>query len=123
MLSIAYGYDVQETSSNQKDPMIKIATTAMDNFSHAMIPGAFLVNDIPFLMKLPQWLPGMGWNRLGKVWAKEYWDMVEVPYAFVKKEMVCDLYRKKTRKRTKLISDRGDRKRFIHLKVAVKRSF
>ncbi|KAF5366393.1 hypothetical protein D9758_009759 [Tetrapyrgos nigripes] len=88
ILSIAYGYEVQDSSSNQYDPMVKIVTTAMDNFNHATVPGAFLVNDIPFLLKLPEWLPGMGWKKLGRIWAKEYWDMIDVPYAFVKRKMM-----------------------------------
>ena len=70
--------------------MVKIVTRAMRNFNEASIPGAFLVNDIPFLLKLPEWLPGMGWKKLGRTWAKEYWDMVDVPFNYVKREMVSN---------------------------------
>ncbi|KAF5358672.1 hypothetical protein D9758_007666 [Tetrapyrgos nigripes] len=91
VLSIAYGYEVQDTQ-HQEDPLVKIVTDAMDRFSRSSAPGAFLVNDIPFLLKfkplLPEWFPGMGWKRLGRLWAKEYWDMVNVPFEAVKKQML-----------------------------------
>ncbi|THU77142.1 cytochrome P450 [Dendrothele bispora CBS 962.96] len=84
ILRIAYGYNAQETN----DPMIDISTQAMDHFSKASTQGEFLVNQIPLLMKIPDWFPGTGWKRTGREWAKTRRDMEEIPFSFVKEQLV-----------------------------------
>jgi hypothetical protein len=73
----------------KNDPFVHIANTAMDNFNKATAPGAFLVNQMPILLNVPDWFPGASWKRLGKSWAKDYWAMVDVPFEYVKKGLVC----------------------------------
>ncbi|KAF5366421.1 hypothetical protein D9758_009789 [Tetrapyrgos nigripes] len=81
ILRVAYGYEVEE----KNDPFVHIANTAMDNFNKATAPGAFLVNQMPILLNVPDWFPGAGWKKLGKSWAKDYWAMVDIPFEYVKK--------------------------------------
>ncbi|THU84143.1 cytochrome P450 [Dendrothele bispora CBS 962.96] len=83
ILRVAYGYEVEE----ENDSFVNIANTAMDNFNRATAPGAFLVNQLPILLKVPDWFPGAGWKKLGKSWAKDYWAMVDVPFEYVKKQL------------------------------------
>ncbi|KAF5358651.1 hypothetical protein D9758_007693 [Tetrapyrgos nigripes] len=80
ILRIAYGYDVKASN----DPMISISTLAMEHFSEATAQGGFLVNTIPFLLKVPEWFPGTGWKAVGKIWAKDFRAMEDVPFAFAK---------------------------------------
>ncbi|KAJ3859266.1 cytochrome P450 [Lentinula novae-zelandiae] len=83
ILRVAYGYEAEESN----DPFVNIANTAMDNFNRATAPGAFLVNQMPILLKVPDWFPGTEWKRIGRAWAKDYWAMVDVPFNFVKKQL------------------------------------
>jgi len=59
----------------------------MDKFNRATAPGAFLVNQMPVLLKVPDWFPGAGFKKLGKLWAKDYWAMVDVPFNYVKQQL------------------------------------
>jgi len=88
ILRVAYGYEVEE----ENDPFVNIANTAMSNFNTCTAPGAFLVNQMPFLLNVPDWFPGAGWKKLGKLWAKDYWAMVDVPFEYVKKQLVGILF-------------------------------
>ncbi|KIY44914.1 cytochrome P450 [Fistulina hepatica ATCC 64428] len=59
ILSIAYGYHVNE----QNDPLVSLVEAAMDIFSEINAPTAFLVNFLPFLRHIPQWMPGARFKR------------------------------------------------------------
>ncbi|KIK55470.1 hypothetical protein GYMLUDRAFT_1018177 [Collybiopsis luxurians FD-317 M1] len=83
ILRIAYGHEVKEVD----DPFVKIANRAMDNFNRAIAPGAFLVNQLPILLKVPDWFPGTKWKNLGRTWAKDYWAMVDMPFQAVKEQL------------------------------------
>ncbi|KAK7445709.1 hypothetical protein VKT23_014705 [Stygiomarasmius scandens] len=85
ILRVAYGYEVEE----ENDPFVNIANAAMENFNKATSPGVFLVNQMPFLLNVPDWFPGAGWKKLGKSWAKDYWAMVDVPFEYVKKQLAA----------------------------------
>ncbi|KAF9062871.1 cytochrome P450 [Rhodocollybia butyracea] len=84
ILQIAYGYEVESESD---DPLVRVANLGMDRFNRATAPGAFLVNQMPILLKVPDWFPGTEWKRIGRSWAKDYWAMVDVPFDFVKKQL------------------------------------
>ncbi|KAI1386111.1 putative cytochrome P450 oxidoreductase OrdA-like protein [Hypoxylon trugodes] len=84
ILKIAYGYTAE---SHQNDPLVDMASDAMDKFSRAAVPGAFLVDVAPFLRRLPDWVPGTGFKNLARQWGAELNDVVEKPYAFVKHQM------------------------------------
>lgn len=45
ILKIAYGYTIE---SNKRDPLVHIANLALEHFSIAGTPGAWLVDMIPF---------------------------------------------------------------------------
>jgi len=44
-LKIAYGYTAEPA---RKDPLIEMAGDAMEKFAQAAVPGAFLVDIMPF---------------------------------------------------------------------------
>ncbi|TFK58391.1 cytochrome P450, partial [Pluteus cervinus] len=80
---ISYGYH----PDGPDDQFIKLATLAMEHFSEGADPGALLVNIIPALADLPEWMPGTGFKQTARYWAKNLSEMVELPYKLVKEQM------------------------------------
>ena len=66
IMSITYGLDVQYND----DPYIMAAERGVRSLWIAAIPGAFLVDMLPFLKYVPEWFPGAGFRseerRVGK---------------------------------------------------------
>ncbi|KAG6885227.1 hypothetical protein C0993_004634 [Termitomyces sp. T159_Od127] len=83
IMQLTYGYEVQEG----EDPFVTLIQGANDNFSAAIVPGAFLVDVFPALKYLPEWLPGMGFLALAREWAKATENMIEMPYNYTKQQM------------------------------------
>ncbi|KAG2152859.1 cytochrome P450 [Suillus clintonianus] len=87
ILRISYGYEVKEND----DPFVNLAGRALDQFSRSTNPGAFMVDFMPFLAKVPGWFPGAGFKRLAREWHEIVEEMVSAPYQFVKDQMVTDI--------------------------------
>ena len=85
IMSIAYGLDVQHND----DPYITAAELGVRSLVIAAIPGAFLVDVLPFLKYIPEWFPGAGFQRKAKTWKKYARTMVEAPFAAAKQNIVC----------------------------------
>ncbi|KAJ7648325.1 cytochrome P450 [Mycena polygramma] len=83
MMDVTYGITVRDTD----DPYIRIAKDAMHAMSFATIPGAFLVESIPALKYVPDWLPGAGFKRKAKEWRKVTRDLLDVPFADAKRNI------------------------------------
>ncbi|KAM0229934.1 hypothetical protein ACHAPO_009656 [Fusarium lateritium] len=84
ILKIAYGYTAEPF---KEDLLIDMVGKAMDDFGTAAVPGAFLVDVMPFLRYLPDWIPGAGFKKLARQWASELNDVAEKPYAFVQHQL------------------------------------
>ncbi|KAF8882785.1 cytochrome P450 [Mucidula mucida] len=82
---IAYGY----TAKNYDDEWIKTTNDALHTFNTVAAPGAYLVNQFPFLRHLPDWFPGAGFKRTAKELAPQYLNMIETPFNFVKKQLAA----------------------------------
>ncbi|RYP09137.1 hypothetical protein DL765_008562 [Monosporascus sp. GIB2] len=100
ILKMAYGYTIEP---HEEDPLVSIADRALSQFSAAFVPGAWLVDTIPILRYLPDWMPGAGFKRTAKEWHATVTEAVEKPMLFVRREMdagknepsyVSDLYAK-----------------------------
>jgi hypothetical protein len=76
-LSLAYGLQIQKTN----DPFIEIAETAVKSISEASSFGAFLVDVIPILKYVPEFVPGAGFQKKARIWRKIQEDFREVPYS------------------------------------------
>jgi cytochrome P450 len=81
ILRITYGYKIDPHS---KDPLVKLAEETVSQFSKAIVPGAFMVDIIPALKYLPDWLPGTGFKKTAKLWNETLHRLVNVPYSFAK---------------------------------------
>ncbi|KIK55628.1 hypothetical protein GYMLUDRAFT_47600 [Collybiopsis luxurians FD-317 M1] len=80
ILKLSYGIEVQE----ENDPFVALIEQANDNFSLATKPGAFLVDVFPSLRHIPPGFPGAGFHQLAVKWAKDFNDMIEIPFKFAK---------------------------------------
>ncbi|KAG2148122.1 cytochrome P450 [Suillus clintonianus] len=87
ILRISYGYEVKENG----DPFVDLAGRALDQFSRATHPGAFMVDFMPFLAKVPEWFPGAGFKRQAREWHETVEEMVSAPYQFVKDQMAAGI--------------------------------
>ena len=61
-LTIAYGLPIRE----HDDPHLALAEEALRTVSAAVVPGAFLVDFMPFLKYVPEWMPGAGFQKTAK---------------------------------------------------------
>ncbi|KAJ4496574.1 cytochrome P450 [Lentinula lateritia] len=82
-MDIAYGMKPQE----KDDPFIACSERAVAGVVRAFVPGAFLVDMIPILRYVPEWVPGAGFQRLARLWKKETDDTFDLPWAAAKERI------------------------------------
>lgn len=85
-MSLTYGIDVQE----HDDPYITAAQRGGAGVAIAGVPGAFLVESLPFLKYIPEWVPGAGFQRKAKEWKEDARLMIEMPYAATVEKLASD---------------------------------
>ncbi|THU82960.1 cytochrome P450 [Dendrothele bispora CBS 962.96] len=83
ILHVTHGYSVQEG----EDPFVTLADTAMEQFSLSVSSTGFMVNMIPALQYVPEWMPGAGFQKTAKEWAATLEEMVDRPYQWVKSKV------------------------------------
>ena len=76
ILSITYGIQIQDTN----DPFINLAETAVHSSSAAASVGLHLVDVIPILKYIPEFVPGAGFQKQARIWRKLQEDFREQPY-------------------------------------------
>ncbi|KAF7369888.1 Cytochrome p450 [Mycena sanguinolenta] len=81
ILSTTYGINVEP----EDDPYIAMSETAMQAMAGTGNRGAFLVDSLPFLKYVPEFLPGAGFKKQAREWFKVVDAMPNVPYDFVEK--------------------------------------
>ncbi|KAK0470764.1 cytochrome P450 [Armillaria novae-zelandiae] len=69
VLRITYGYEVKSDNDEMVDAR------------------QFLVDIIPMLRHIPEWLPGAGFQSKAKQWAQDLRNMINVPFDMVKKNI------------------------------------
>lgn len=80
-----YGFSVAQ---EEDDVYGKIAVQAMEAFGKCTLPGANLIDVLPFLRYVPLWVPILGrYPREAHELRKYPTDMIEAPYARAKDEM------------------------------------
>jgi cytochrome P450 len=87
VLRITHGYEVKEVD----DPFVNLANRVTDHGSQATAPGAFMVDILPFLAKVPAWFPGAGFKLLAREWREILEEMVSAPHKLVKDQMVAGI--------------------------------
>ncbi|KAJ8590892.1 cytochrome P450 [Rhizopogon salebrosus TDB-379] len=87
ILRISHGYEVKENN----DPFVDLADRATYQFSCSTATGAFMVDIIPSLAKVPEWFPGAGFKRIAREWHETLEEMVSAPYKLVKDQMAAGI--------------------------------
>ncbi|KAL0580912.1 hypothetical protein V5O48_001106 [Marasmius crinis-equi] len=85
VLRISHGYEVKESH----DLFVHLADLATEQFALATSPGQWLVDVVPALRHIPEWLPGAGFKRTARDWASTLQEMVEKPYDYVKQQIAA----------------------------------
>ncbi|KAF8516743.1 cytochrome P450 [Hysterangium stoloniferum] len=83
ILEITYGIQVRP----KRDPYLTLVEEGIAATCEAAAPGAFLVNVLPILKYVPEWVPGAGFQTKARLWRKLMTDMVEVPFKAVKESI------------------------------------
>lgn len=101
-MKIIYGYTVEP---HDKDALVDLIGEAMDQFGQAAVPGAWLVDIMPFsehscikirhvvkklilaVRHLPDWFPGTGFKRTAEKWKNTLIEAADKPFAFVQHQM------------------------------------
>ncbi|SCV44927.1 related to O-methylsterigmatocystin oxidoreductase [Fusarium fujikuroi] len=90
ILKMTYGYNLE---AEKQDPLALLIDQMMHNFSLAFVPMSWPVDVLPILRYLPETLPGMSFKRIARDWNSNMRMVVDVPYDFVKKQIVKQSYR------------------------------
>ncbi|KAL1742443.1 cytochrome P450 [Schizophyllum fasciatum] len=84
ILAAAYGVNVQ----TKDDPHVVDADSLLRMLTDSAVPGAFLVNSIPVLKYVPEWMPGAGFQRLAREWRPIAQEIMDRPFYEIKQSMV-----------------------------------
>lgn len=84
MLHMLYGYT---PAPHTFDPLVSLINQVMSEFSEATVAGVWLVDSVPWLRYLPEWVPGMGFKRTAREWNKNLVKVINLPVEFVKQQM------------------------------------
>ncbi|TKA78805.1 hypothetical protein B0A55_02230 [Friedmanniomyces simplex] len=85
MLKMLYNHSIEPHDS---DPLVQEVDKAMAQFTEAVVPGKWLVDVIPALEYLPDWLPGARFKQTARPWNRTLLNVVDVPYGFAKKRVL-----------------------------------
>ncbi|KAI0649657.1 cytochrome P450 [Trametes meyenii] len=88
-LEMSHGYEIE----GPEDPFLGEAKILVKNFSLASRAGGWLVNWLPFLSQVPEWLPGMGFKRSAREWREHYDSVARKAFNYVKDEMARGMAR------------------------------
>ncbi|OCH93180.1 cytochrome P450 [Obba rivulosa] len=81
MMSILYGVD----EGPLRDQYIAMAEDAVGGLVEAGNIGNFLVDFLPLLKHVPEWMPGASFQKKARVWRQMARDMIEIPYRNVQR--------------------------------------
>ncbi|KAF8883978.1 cytochrome P450 [Infundibulicybe gibba] len=82
IMDVTYGIKVKE----ENDPYIKVVEASLDGINEAGVPGVFLVDFIPMLKYVPEWMPGAGFKKKAARWKDANYRMTEMPWKFAKSQ-------------------------------------
>lgn len=88
MLNMLYGYT---PSPHTPDSLVCLINKVMAEFSQAVVVGAWVVDLVPWLRYLPDWVPGTGFKKTARQWKKDSDDSMNVPVDFVEQQMAQNI--------------------------------
>lgn len=78
---MTYGYS---TGDEEDDTLVCLIEKMMHEFSQAAVPLAWLVDIVPVLRHIPDWLPGTGFKQTARRWKATVRAVGYVPYRFAR---------------------------------------
>ncbi|KAH9831002.1 cytochrome P450 [Rhodofomes roseus] len=69
------------------DPHLRTVQEGMDEFSRMTAPGAYLVDSLPFLMHIPEWIPGAGFKKEAREHEERDTKIMEELWNLVKEQV------------------------------------
>lgn len=78
-LSTTFGLAIE----SENDPYIRLSTTGAEGLKQATVPGAFLVDFLPFMKHFPRWC---GFMRKARSWHGDMRAMLDIPFEDAKKQ-------------------------------------
>ncbi|KIJ22384.1 hypothetical protein M422DRAFT_83631, partial [Sphaerobolus stellatus SS14] len=82
----SYLYDISSTHIIA----INLSEEAMKAVGEACVPGRFMVDMIPWMKYIPEWVSGASFKKQARIWRKYILDMTDLPFEHVKAQMLCD---------------------------------
>ncbi|KDQ59106.1 hypothetical protein JAAARDRAFT_113176, partial [Jaapia argillacea MUCL 33604] len=82
-MDMAYGIKIDAKKDNYEE----MAELLVDAIERTAVPGAFLVDLLPFLKYVPAWLPGAGFKTKAEEWRLLGADFVNKPFNAVKEAL------------------------------------
>ncbi|KAH7929003.1 cytochrome P450, partial [Leucogyrophana mollusca] len=76
MMTILYG----EKAGSVRDQYVHNADKAIDGLVLAGNFGNYLVDFLPFLKYVPEWMPGAGFKQKARIWRQDARNMIEIPF-------------------------------------------
>lgn len=87
VMDIIYGIKVD----NMDNEYVALMERGLLSFSESKLPGAFWVENFPFLRYLPAWMPGASAQRFGAKYKSIVMSVRERPFAVAKQDIVRHL--------------------------------
>lgn len=85
ILETLYGFEVK----GPDDVHIEMNERSVESIIECFIPGKYLVDFLPFLKYLPDWMPGASFKRKCAVWKEQVMEMKTQPFESALKALVC----------------------------------
>ena len=122
MLLLLYGYKVDRDG---EDEMLRKAFQSVEDFAHAAMPGAFIVDVLPARKScsnpcetplilaspvrwIPSWFPGAGWKRTLAKFRSDLYAFADSSMLFAKQQMVRDTSHRLSSSQTEASAGRGN---------------
>ncbi|CAE6489087.1 unnamed protein product [Rhizoctonia solani] len=83
ILQSVYGYELKST----QDPFFVENVRMNSNLSQAVQPTDFLVNLLPWMEYIPDWIPGTGWKQTAYEWRAQKDRAMSDPYNWAKRRV------------------------------------
>ncbi|KAL0064462.1 hypothetical protein AAF712_008626 [Marasmius tenuissimus] len=80
IVRVTYGYEAK----HHNDPVLELGEYVMSVLTHVVSPGTFLVDTIPWLKYVPDWMPGAGFKKQAAEWSKLYEKFNTEPFRLTK---------------------------------------
>ncbi|KAI1433867.1 cytochrome P450 oxidoreductase OrdA-like protein [Xylaria sp. CBS 124048] len=84
ILKMIYGYTIDPHKS---DPLVKLVGETLEQFSLGTAVGSWLVDLVPAMKYIPDWLPGADFKRLAKKWQASLIKTADKPFEFAQRRI------------------------------------